>query len=481
MAALACAAWRLARRGPTAGRRLFLVEHSLKTTPALRLSCLTAAVALGCGPITPRPDGGGREDGGADAGRDAGYDAGTADAGLPVGQACTLLNARRCEYLRQCGLIGADDPSRRDCLAWLLATWCGPSLWPARVNPLINTLRYDGVQALACAESFPGRACAEYESLPVACSRFLAPNAYTREACYDGYQECTEGVCRGAACPRSCQPRGAAGEVCRLSGDCRAGLYCKVTNTAAGIGLCTALGVDGSACDSAQPCGPNLTCISGLCRFPPTEGSPCPALVCDSTAWCLATADGGVCAGRRNQGVGCSDDVQCLDELLCDSLRLTCEPRVLAQPGSPCGQRQECPFGNVCVGATATNLGSCAAPLSQGLACGGSSECLPHLACTSASDGGRVCGARLQAGAPCAFDRDCQVLSRCRQGACVELPATGESCDQAQECLWGPCAAQPDAGLMCVERYGPGAVCQLDADCASQKCVSGRCLASCAP
>lgn len=454
------------------------------TAPRALLLSFVLALVLGlgsCGQPVGNPDGGSQDAGQGDAGRDGGVDAGTPDAGLAWGAACTVFNTRRCEYLRQCGLIAADDDARRDCLAWLTATWCGPSLWPSHVAPAAGTLKYDPVEALGCADGFVGRACADYESLPAACSRFLSPNAYSRQACYDGYQDCTEGVCRGGACPRTCQPRGAAGEVCRLDTDCRTGLFCRVTNTAAGIGLCTAFGVGGASCDSQQLCGPGLNCLGSTCQSPPTEGSACPALICDATAWCQTTPDGGICTGRGSLDQNCSDDVQCLDDLLCDTLRGKCEPRQLTQPGALCGSRQKCPVGTVCLGASVTQLGSCAAPRAEGEPCAVSSECNAHLSCTQANDGGRVCGGRAQAGSPCSFDRDCHVLSRCKLGSCVDLPVTGGSCEDTQECLWGPCSLQGDAGAMCVERYGPGALCQSDMDCASQKCIAGRCLASCSP
>lgn len=438
------------------------------------------APLAGCGQGPAPADGGAGGDGGrADAGRDGGADAGAADAGLPLAQACTVLNARRCEYLRGCGLIAASVDATRDCLAWLTATWCGAPLWPARVA--VGTLRYDGFEAQACAEGFAGRACAEYQSLPGACARIHAPNAYTRQDCYDGYSECTEGVCRGAACPRSCQPRGAAGEVCRLDGDCRTGLFCRISNTAAGVGSCTAFGTSGSACDPQLPCATYLACIGGSCQFPPAAGSACPGLVCDASAWCRATPDGGVCAAKSAEGGACSDDVQCFAGQLCDPIRATCQPRDLLQSGSPCSSRQRCPAGTVCLGASASALGSCVRPLVEGDGCAQSSECAPHLSCIPAGDGGRLCGGRAQAGTACSYDRDCLVLSRCRLGTCVDLPATGESCAASQECLWGPCSLQADAGAICVERLGPGALCQVDVDCASQKCIAGRCLAACAP
>lgn len=444
---------------------------------------LLAVQLCACAPFPgPGPDGGPTADaGGSDAGRDGGVDAGTADGGLALAQACTVLNARRCEALRRCGLIGPEDSATRACLAWLGATWCGPSRWPSRTNPLVNTLRYDAVLAQACADALAQGACADLAELPAACTRFLLPNAYSRQACYDGYQECTEGVCRGAACPRSCQPRGLAGEVCRVDGDCRTGLFCRISNTAAGIGLCTAYGQSGATCDVQAPCLTGLACVGGTCILPPSAGQPCPALVCEDTAWCTTTPDGGFCAGKRNAGAPCTDDVQCLAGLLCDPLRALCEPLLLTQVQEPCSLRQACPAGTACLGATTAQLGACGAPRAEGEPCQASRECLAHLACIEASDAGRVCGSRARNGSLCSDDRDCLVLSRCVQGVCVALPQTGEGCAAQGTCLWGPCLAQGDGGSTCVDPLGPGAACRTHQDCASEQCSAGRCLATCAP
>ena len=80
----------------------------------------------------------------------------------------------------------------------------------------------------------------------------------------------------------------------------------------------------------------------------------------------------------------------------------------------------------------------------------------------------------------CTENRDCQLLSICRAQTCVRLPTTSDSCAKAQSCLFGPCVAT-DAGPLCTEPFGPGVVCTRDADCSSSRCVTGKCLPSCAP
>lgn len=451
-----------------------------------RLLLLTAALAalslFACpdaGPVTPT--GGGSAGGGSsDAGAGGGAGGGnvTPDGGLPVKTACSVLNANRCQYLSRCGLIGASDTAIRDCISWLTATWCGPSLWPSRVEGSPSTLRYDALLANQCAMAFTSRACSDFATLPDVCTKFLSPNAFPGQACYDGYPECTEGVCRGASCPRTCQARAAANEVCRENTDCRSSLYCKLTSATTGTGQCAAFGAFNSLCSSDEPCTAGLACVNNKCVVPPPPGQPCAGLICDETGFCDTTFDGGTCIERKDAG-SCTDDVECLSSQLCEGLSGTCQPQK-ALGGAPCSARQSCPTGQSCVGATATALGECRAPLPDDAGCVGSNDCAPHRACV-ARDAGTVCTLRQSANAPCLQDRDCQLNHRCQMARCVRLPTTGESCTGPRACVFGPCLAGPDGGYFCVNPQGPGATCTLDADCASNKCIAGQCLPSCAP
>jgi hypothetical protein len=436
----------------------------------------------GCSNISFEPtpqDAGDRDAGTSFDGGDGGAIAGPMDAGLALRSACTVLNARRCEFLARCGLIGSGEGSVRDCLAWLQATSCGPSKWPAQVD--LGTLRYDPIAAQLCADGWATRACESHESEPGACGKFLLPNAFFGQRCYDGYSECAEGVCRGAACPRSCQPRGAVDEVCRENTDCKPNLYCRLPNPTSGVGKCASYGAVSAVCDVDQPCEQGLLCSSGKCALAPTETMPCLGSACDSMSWCLSGLDGGTCTRRRPLGEACSDDVQCEEKLLCEVLSSQCVPKELTALGSVCGLRQSCPAGAVCLGASATVLGKCAAPLDAGMRCVSSNDCPSNLACVGL-DGGLAtgCGPRQAAGGRCAEDRDCEVLAVCRQSSCVQLPATGESCTRTMSCLFGPCVGG-DGGYVCTEPFGPGAACSKNADCSSARCVTGKCLPSCTP
>ncbi len=425
-----------------------------------------------------------------DAGIDAGSVGGGAggggqDAGLPLKLACTVLNAKRCEYLQRCGLIAASNSAMRDCLALQQATSCGPTKWQPRAEAPVLTLRYDPRLAQVCADGWATRECTDFGTEPIACGmRFLFPNAFNAQACYDGYKECTdflgaERVCRGAACPRICRPVGMVGEVCSDNPDCTNGLYCRVNLT--GGGSCTAYGQLAQACDAAQPCGLGLVCNAGRCVQPPMANQPCLGAWCDDNAWCLNSADGGQCKPRQGAGAACTDDAQCASLLLCEVLTGQCVSRTITTLGAECGLRQACPLGSVCLNATATSLGTCQPPLEVGASCKSSNDCLAHLACIGL-DGGLAlgCGARQPDGMRCGENRDCQLLSICRQQLCMRLPTNGEDCRQTQRCLFGPCLAT-DAGSICTEPYGPGVVCTKNADCGSNRCVTGKCLPGCVP
>jgi hypothetical protein len=316
----------------------------------------------------------------------------------------------------------------------------------------------------------------------MACNRITTPNAGPMQACYDGYQECTEStVCRGAACPRTCQAPGAPGDTCQFDSDCRPLLYCKRTVQVTGAGICTGLGTVNSTCTRDEPCTAGLACAGGHCVVPPSAGTYCAVGdLCDDVSWCKFTPDGGVCVAKEGNNAPCTDDVQCMSGFICQNNR--CESRVLALTNTPCSDRQTCPMGTICVGATTMQLGRCSAPLDAGQSCIASDDCLKHLAC-SGVDGGLTlaCAWRQPNLAPCSVDHDCQLLSRCKGGICRRLPAVGQSCLEERACATGPCMALLDAGYVCAEKYGPGERCLADSDCASNRCVGNSCLPTCAP
>jgi hypothetical protein len=425
--------------------------------------------------------GGGGLGGGIGGGTGGGVGTGggfVGDAGLPEKMACTTLNAKRCDFYARCGLIDSTDSARRDCLAYLQATWCGPAKWPSQVEA--GTLTYNALTAQTCADSFDTRACNDYSALPAACDAITSPNAGNGQACYDGYDECSDGVCRGAACPRTCQPRGDVGEVCQVDTDCKTSLYCRLSTQATGSGTCQNFGMVMDLCSSVEPCGIGLRCVASHCIQLPTLGDPCPNSLCDDTSFCQVTLDGGICAPRVGQGEACTDDLRCLPDFLCQ--QMVCVPRVIAMTGTECSDRQTCPAGTVCVGASTMQLGHCLSPLQQDQPCVSSDDCETQLACRSADGGLELsCGPRIANGGSCTVNRDCELYSICVTGLCTRLPYTGQDCTVTQQCLFGPCVNTGDAGWVCNDRFGPGVQCSRDEDCASMRCLAGSCLPTCAP
>lgn len=440
---------------------------------------LSLGVIAACGSFSPpKADGGNLTGGGsAIAGGSAGGFSGTVDGGLSYRLACPTLNANRCQLMRTCGVIEDTTDAYRDCIAWLTATWCGPTQWTARVE--IGTLRYDSLRAQACATDWTARACNDWSTEPTSCQRFLSPAVPLGGRCYDGYAECTEGVCRSGGCPRTCVARGTVGDVCLTASDCQPALYCRPSAGSA-LNQCTAFATEGTPCGTGQQCASGLTCATGVCRRLPSAAQPCLLGQCEADAFCLTGSDGGLCETRRDAGAGCSDDTHCQSGLVCGLTSQRCVSLTVASIGAPCTPEQQCPVGSTCLVEGNQPEGLCGAFKKANESCASATDCQDHLTCGS-SDGGRVCVPRKPNGNTCVTARDCLALSTCAGGSCQPLPTLGERCSVMLPCLWGSCFEQGDGGSVCIEPQGPGQRCRTGADCASGRCDQGLCGAACVP
>ncbi len=443
----------------------------------------TLLLVAGCSSATLLPVN--ARDGGVvpklDAGRDAAVVLPVGDAGSTVdSQACERLIQKRCAYLQRCGLIADDEATLAQCAEYFTVTWCGPTKWLARVAPGVATLKYDATKAAECANAYVARACTDWATEPTACGQFLLPNAQPKQPCYDGYQECIEGACRGVSCSdRRCRPLGVEGDDCRVSTDCVSGLYCRTTSTP-GVGVCSPPATVGDSCMNSNECAEGLTCL-GQCLALPKPGDACVMGRCDANAYCGQTPDGGVCFEKVARGLPCVSDTQCTAGSVCDTQSLSCVASVVDVNG-PCSERQTCASGLICAGLTANTVGLCVKPRGFGETCTRSEECQAHLACTVADGGYGECDSRGETGAPCFSARDCSVFMTCLKGACAPRPMTGQPCSPQTPCLWGACTPMPsDGGYLCTDFGGPGARCSDDHECASGRCVSGQCLAACTP
>ena len=462
-----------------AGRRR-VVDESLKVPSILKsalflfsLSALCAACLFA--PSVHPPDAG-KPDSGSQVIPDSGV---RVDGGLPPAEACGVLNARRCAFLARCGLITDGAQARQECARSFEATWCGPSTWASHVAA--GALKYEASRAEACADAFLTQACGEWPVLPDSCNRFLLPRVPLGAECYDGFAECTDGVCRGSSCPRTCQPRALLDDPCSVDGDCRSGLYCKLSPFMPSAGQCATYGANGTACEQSGQCLEGLQCIGQMCRVLPPPGAACVGGQCSEAGFCEgAASDAGICAARKTVGNSCMEG-QCSSTLVCDPLRWVCVT-VRLSSGDLCTLSQQCPPGEVCLGASTQNAGLCHAPQSEGEGCASNGDCEAHLGC-QAGDGGRSCQRRLEAGAPCQSAELCQSGAVCSNAMCTPLPLPGQSCAQTRACRWGLCRelANTDGGAVCGPLLSAAQPCMRAEECASGSCVGGTCVARCVP
>jgi hypothetical protein len=338
------------------------------------------------------------------------------------------------------------------------------------------------VRAKECADAFAQTECQDFEQLPAACDTFLVPNALMHQPCFDGFRECADGVCRGAACPKTCQPKGITGEVCTTDSDCRGGLFCRMSSTTLGLGQCATFGLDGTACDDASRCAGGLACVFNKCVVLPSVGTRCLDSRCDESAYCGTgvDVDGGWCIPRRAAFTSCAG-AECVSETFCSPVHLECVPKNLGDAGVSCESGQNCPKGLVCRGRRGSMPGLCAPPGQRGEACTTAQDCSPQYTCLETADAGFTCRPRARSAAACVTSADCQLHASCVGGRCVRLPDLSEECAASGICLRGTCERRGDAGSLCVPLFGPGHACSTGDVCGSGRCEQNGCLAACTP
>ena len=459
-------------------RRAVAVDEFVKLPSPFRSATVLVAVLLGAcnfAPSIPFLDAG-KPDSGVPPVADGGIV--HVDGGLNAGEACAVLNESRCAYLARCGLIENNAQTRLECERGLEASWCGPMTWPAHVAK--GTLRYDPLRAEACAESFLTQTCGEWATLSDSCQRFLLPRVPLGQDCYDGFAECADGVCRGSSCPRTCQPRALLDEVCTVDGDCRSGLYCKLSPFMPSVGQCAAYGSNGTACESDPECLDGLHCIMQQCRALPAPGLSCVEGLCSEAGFCDGVGDAGVCLPRKTEGTACTAG-QCLNTFVCDPVRAVCV-RIALSSGDACSLAQKCPATEICLGATDLSAGVCHPAQPEGQPCLAHRDCEAHLACQPA-DGGNTCQRRAPAGSTCPTTQTCQTGAVCTASVCTELPLPGESCADTRACRWGLCRdlANSDGGAVCGPLLSAAQPCTRPEECSSGQCVNGSCVARCLP
>jgi len=212
------------------------------------------------------------------------------------------------------------------------------------------------------------------------------------DVCTAGCSVCRPSIPGGGSA--TCQDRGAAGDACRSTNDCRHNLICDDATNACVIG--SAVGgpcVDFEDCrDDSLDCGGAGNCVTA-----PGLGEVCGE---DTTTFCLE----GTCVdGQCRAGIAgdpCTSDDECTGDTLC--VGTTC---AAAPQSGPCSVDDGCAAGFVC-GADVT----CQAVPGVGDNCL-DLDCDAGLFCNAES----VCAVQAETGAQCTSD------DQCSSGTCVRL------------------------------------------------------------
>ncbi len=405
-----------------------------------------------------------------DAGVGARADAGVG-LGLPFDASCRQLIDARCAYLSRCGLLNDDAASLELCRQQLTHHWCGPDTWPARVQA--GTLKYDPVLAGACSADFATAQCGPFEFQPPACQQFLKPAALPRQLCFGGpYQECIEGICRGASCPQQCQPLGALGDSCASNTECAAGLSCEKLQSGGTIGQCRPIATLNEDCSRAS-CAAGLYCVGGACLSLPAAGEACLSGQCAADAFCDTSTAKATCRARRPKEASCSTTFECARPLLCAESR--CQ-QALRQLDESCPAPLSCAPGLKCTSLPNQPVPVCTIPAKVGAPCSEDAQCEETLQCAPS----KTCERKRRPGADCSDTVQCESFARCLGGQCRLLLLEGSTCAQNEACASGFCLLHLNEGR-CFEPAAAGAACTRDAECQTKQCDNGTCAAVCAP
>lgn len=249
----------------------------------------------------------------------------------------------------------------------------------------------------------------------------------------------------GSICELALRGQLGEGEPCEEGDECKLGGSCSQREEECS-GTCS-FG-DGYSCPDVS-CGEVAYCdFSGpehKCVLRKTPGQPCESHEeCEVGSYCdLAIADDvvGACAFyfSKNAGEACTSHRACDvgRGFFCDPEESVCtdilEPETYpalprSEAGGPCDYASTlCAQGLVCMGFDfGGELGSCAAPLSEGEFCGSDAECSLGLTCieTLHTPDTYTCQRFGELGAACEYNFACE-SGRCDEGVCGELMGCG--------------------------------------------------------
>jgi hypothetical protein len=223
-------------------------------------------------------------------------------------------------------------------------------------------------------------------AMPPACAPLLKGKLADGQPCaFDS--ECTGGECVKKDSCGTCATRHAAGEACKADNDCTPGLSCHSD------GKCAAPSPVGAACGASSDCEPGKWCNSNACAAPLPDGA-----ACKMTGWI---------------------DCDWTNARTCDSASHTCQVEAIHVLGESCGWENA-------AGGELHFRGRCG----PGLRCAQNSVrafCLPVV----------------KAGQGCFFssgpdDAQCDPLSDCVDGTCVERKASACTSWKAPAAVTGP-------------------------------------------
>jgi hypothetical protein len=200
------------------------------------------------------------------------------------------------------------------------------------------------------------------------------PSCNGEPACTGGQTCCSDGCTNTATDPQNCKSCGNAcpmGDTCVASSciappDCNGGPACTMGETCCKSG-CTDTSSDPNNCSKCGlSCGPDSTCVAGVCQSPFTcnGGPPCSPLdQCCATGCVDTTSDPNNC---KNCGTVCPLGDSCIDSVCTPAT--TCNGGTACTPGFSC-----CPSPTGCVneGSDPNNCGGCGIPCGPPNTCAG--------------------------------------------------------------------------------------------------------------
>jgi hypothetical protein len=224
------------------------------------------------------------------------------------------------------------------------------------------------------------------------------------------------------------------------------------------------------------------------------EGESCTiGADCAGESFCPATECPRVCTARRAAAGSCERDEECRSGLIC--VQGQCAKPAALDQACAGTSKGVCELGTSCVGSSKDQAGKCLANSDVqvgelGAVCTpGGSLCQEGLSCAYDGDQGFNCQEAAESGASChlALPTQCPASEYCTaedvtsEGKCAALPKDGEACVLGSECAGGHvCVRAAEGEVVCKRVRDLAEACDVDAECRSSRCATGKCAANAA-